>query len=341
MLSSLFLNIAIFNAAALSRDSKKILSILIKVIVFILIAWFVYNKVHSNNNLHHFKSLLSSFSSAKIFFISISLFMLMALNWLLECFKWRYLCRPVQQIDFSTSVISILSGLSWAVFTPNRIGEYGGRVFFLEPRKRLFGVVAMGVGAFAQMIITNIIGSLSLCWFLTYYLDMASWAIFLCWAAAITFALSLYLLYSHVHWVSDLTAKVNWLSKVQRFLNLLKRYDKQALSTVFLYSAARYLVFTSQYCLLMQTFIPALPFLPMLFMVFILFFIQSALPSLDLLDVGVRSLTASYFFSFITQEELAVMASAASIWFINLIIPAILGSFFVFKINFFGTAHRE
>ena len=71
-------------------------------------------------------------------------------------------------------------------------------------------------------------------------------------------------------------------------------------------------------------------------MIFILFFIQSALPSLDLLDIGVRSMTATYFFAFLTHQDIAIMAATACIWLVNLIIPAILGSVFVFKLNFFG-----
>lgn len=103
-----------------------------------------------------------------------------------------------------------------------------------------------------------------------------------------------------------------------------------------LYSLARFCVFTTQYLLIIHLLIPEIPYHQASFLVFILFFIQSALPSLDLLDIGVRSMTATYFFSFITNQEIAVMASAALIWLVNLIIPAILGSFFVFKLNFFG-----
>ena len=83
---------------------------------------------------------------------------------------------------------------------------------------------------------------------------------------------------------------------------------------------------------------PAIPVFPMMMMVFILFFIQSALPSLDLLDVGVRSMTASAFFAYITDQNIAVMAAVSSIWFINLIIPAVLGSVFVLKLKFFDRA---
>jgi hypothetical protein len=80
---------------------------------------------------------------------------------------------------------------------------------------------------------------------------------------------------------------------------------------------------------------PGIPVVPMMMMVFILFFIQSALPSLDLLDVGVRSMTASAFFVYITDQKLAVIAAVSAIWLINLIIPAILGSVFVLKLKFF------
>ena len=73
----------------------------------------------------------------------------------------------------------------------------------------------------------------------------------------------------------------------------------------------------------------------MMMMVFILFFVQSALPSLDLLDIGVRNFTASFFFMYITDQKIAVMAAVSSIWLINIIIPAILGSVFVLKLKFF------
>ena len=86
----------------------------------------------------------------------------------------------------------------------------------------------------------------------------------------------------------------------------------------------------------MLVIIPDIAFLPMLLLIFILFFVQAALPTLDLFDFGVRSVTASYLYAHITGQDIAVMAIASCVWFINLILPAILGSVFVLKINFFG-----
>ena len=87
--------------------------------------------------------------------------------------------------------------------------------------------------------------------------------------------------------------------------------------------------------------VPGIDYMHILMLVSILFFVQSSLPSLDLLDIGIRSVTALFFFKFVTNQNTAVVACIASIWFINIIIPAILGSYFVFKLNFFGSDKRS
>jgi hypothetical protein len=231
----------------------------------------------------------------------------------------------------------VLCGLAWAIFTPNRIGEYGGRVLFLNPKKRVFGVIGMGMGSISLMVITNVVGVLASCWFIYVYLNIQGlWFIGVSLLALI-YASFFLLLYFRIGLINNLLLKVRFLKRYQRFFGLLLRYDQKKLRKIFVYSIIRYVVFTSQYCLLMQVLIPSLPFFEMVMMVFILFFVQSALPSLDLFDVGVRSITASYFFGFLTDHSVAIMAIAACIWFVNLIIPAIIGSFFTFKIKFFDT----
>jgi len=324
----------------LNAQLKKIISLGIKISVLILVAWFIYRKLDDNQNLREFKILIAELEPAVISITIAALFTLMLANWLLECVKWKYLCKPIQHISFAKAFESVFCGLSWAIFTPNRIGEYGGRVFFLKPRKRIFGVVAMAVGAFAQMVITNIVGAVALLWFLYEYQHPSFWVFVGCCVLVAVFCGTMGILYFNVNLLSKFIHRIKILSKVQRFFSLLARYHTKQLWYVFILSLARFVVFTSQYCLIMQVLVDNLPLFPMIMMVFILFFIQSAIPSLDLVDVGVRSLTAGYLFAFITKQELAVMASAASIWFINLIIPAIIGSVFVFKINFFGSSNN-
>jgi hypothetical protein len=99
-------------------------------------------------------------------------------------------------------------------------------------------------------------------------------------------------------------------------------------------------VFSTQYFIMFYWLIPNLHYGDIVMMVCILFFIQSNLPSLDLFDIGVRSVTALFFFNYVTDHNASVVACTASIWLINIIIPAILGTYFVFKLNFFGSLKR-
>ncbi|SEM02481.1 hypothetical protein SAMN05216436_101185 [bacterium A37T11] len=303
-----------------------------------LVAWLLYHKLSDHRSLANFVTLMKQTDRTDMFVMLSVLFLLMLVNYLIESIKWRFLCQPFEAISLWRSLESVFCGLTWAIFTPNRVGEYGGRVLFLPPRKRVFGVVAMGIGALAQVVITNIVGSLSLCWFLGRFLQVHGWLNGLMWLAGLLYSGAFLLLYFRVSLLNRLLNKLTFLKKFLRFFNLLSQYQPHQLTRIFAYSLLRVGVYTSQYALLMQMMIPALPFFPMLAMIFLLYFAQTLLPTLDLFDFGVRSLTASYFFGFITTQEVAVMASASCIWFINLIFPALVGSVFVLKINFFETA---
>ena len=266
--------------------------------------------------------------------------LLMLLNWFIECIKWRFLLKPVERINIWRAVESVFCGLTWAIFTPNRIGEYGGRVFFLSPRKRIFGAMAMAVGAVSQMIITNILGALAVLWFIGKFIPLNFWLHYAIAFLVIVFCSFFILFYFNIRWLNNLLLSIDFFKQFRQILGILTRYRKAALLKTLIYSLSRFVVFTSQYCIIIMTLIPGMHIFEMCMMIFILFFVQSALPSLDLLDIGVRSMTATYFFSYITDQEVAIIAVTACIWLINLVIPAILGTVFVFKLKFFGTSNH-
>jgi len=261
---------------------------------------------------------------------------LMLVNWLLEVVKWRYLASKLERISFWQSFQSVFCGLTWAIFTPNRIGEYGGRVLFLQPQNRAKGAVAMGVGLFAQLVLTSVAGSLSIAWFICKFLSTPLTVQFGVWLLAIIYAAGFVILYFNVKWIDALVGKIKFLARIKPFFEVLEHYSTRELCIVLLNSLARFIIFTSQYIILMKLTLPELPLLSMILIFFFLFFGGGALPTLDIFDFSVRSFVASNLYSYITTQEIAVMAIVSCIWFVNLILPAIFGSIFVFKINFFG-----
>lgn len=304
--------------------------------VLILTAVFIYQKLNNNTNLKNFVDLINGLNKTSVGLTLIIVILLMLINWFIESLKWQFLLKRIERISLLKAIESVFCGLTWAVFTPNRIGEYGGRVFFLSSKKRIQGVVAMSVGHIAQMVITNISGAIAVLWFI-HQLQKVDFWIFLSLIFLVSmFCLFFLVFYFNIQWLNSLISNIKFLKKFRRFFNILKAYTKEELAKVMLYSVFRFAVFTSQYLLVMKLLIPEIAMYQSALLVFILFFVQSALPSLDLLDFGVRSMTATYFFGYITNQEVAVMAAAALIWLVNLIIPAIIGTFFVFKLKFFG-----
>lgn len=324
----------------MKSQTKKILSIIIKISVLVLAFGFIFKKVSDNQNISNFKSLLATVSLQSAIMIIVAVFLLMFVNWFLESLKWKFLLSDIEKIGTWKAIESVFCGLTWAVFTPNRIGEYGGRVFFLSPRKRIKGLVAMSVGSISQLVLTNILGALALFWFFINFTKLHSILLFSIGFLVLLFCFFMLLFYFNIQWLYTLLMKINFLKRYRRFFIIFSRYNYQDIVRILIYSTLRYLVFTIQYFLVINLLIPDIQLFEMTMVLFIFYFIQSALPSLDLLDIGVRASVATYFFAFVTNQELAIMAAIASVWLINLIIPAILGAVFVLKLNFFGRSNN-
>lgn len=320
----------------MTKNQKKYLNYAIKLTIVGLAFWFVVSKINNQQNLIAFTSLMQEISTNTLYITLSVVILLMLCNWFLEVVKWKYLSKGLEQISYWKAIQSVFCGLTWAIFTPNRIGEYGGRVMLLAPENRARGAVLMGVGLFAQLVLTSFFGALSIAWFVTVFIEAPSSVIFAIWIIAIIYAASFLLLYFNVSWIDQLVGKIKWLNKVKPFFSVLVDVSIRELFHVLLLSLARFIIFTSQYVILMLVFLPEIPLVSMVLMIFILFFVQAAVPSLDIFDFSVRSFVASNLYSYVTTQELAVMAIVSCIWFVNLILPAIIGSFFVLNVNYLG-----
>lgn len=315
---------------------KKILSIGIKVAILGMASWYIYSRLNNNSAISDFTKLINELNPVNVFLVIAVLLLLMLLNWFLEALKWKFLTQKVEKISTWKAVESVFCGLTWAVFTPNRVGEFGGRVFFLSPNKRIKGALAMTVGALGQLVLTNVLGSMALSWFISSFMGLNPLINLSITTLALIFSGFFLLFYFNMHWLNGLLTRIVFLKPYGRFFIIFSKFNGSELIKILALCFSRILTFSTQYFIIIRFLIPEIDFLDMVMIIFIFYFVQSSMPSLDLFDVGLRTTTASFFFSFITDQEIAVMAAVASIWLINLIIPAILGSVFVLKLNFFG-----
>ncbi len=67
------------------------------------------------------------------------------------------------------------------------------------------------------------------------------------------------------------------------------------------------------------------------------FWVMAIIPSVAIADLGVRGEAAIYFLSSFSTltNPIAILLSTTLLWIINLILPALIGCFFVFKMKLF------
>ena len=122
-------------------------------------------------------------------------------------------------------------------------------------------------------------------------------------------------------------------SKIQSFFKLVQQYNFSVYGRVIIYSFLRYVVFTIQLFTLMQLFSDfSLP-VYYLWLVPIAFLLQSIVPVPAISDIGVRVGVCSLLFGGYISN-VALVQSVTCLWAINLILPGIIGAFFLVASNF-------
>jgi hypothetical protein len=248
---------------------------------------------------------------------------LMLANWSVEVLKWRLLMRPVQSLSFGRAFTATLAGTTVGLITPNRVGEFAGRVLFLDPEHRVEGGFATLLGSIAQFVSTLLMGGLAMLAGGAAVHGLAAspllgavvmWSAFLIGCAAVA-------LYFSPATFGRLLLAIPWLRRFERHARVLDTIDRGTLRNVLVLSLARYAVFTLQFALLAHALagtglVSALRTVPVVFLV------TTLVPTTALTELGVRSSVAA---TFIPGDEAAIVAASALLWVVNLVVPALAG----------------
>ncbi len=315
---------------------KSLLNWFIKAGIAVLAVVFIWQKLDNNKNLNDFRQIIHGLNTTKVSLVIVAIFLLMLINWITEACKWQMQLKGIATISMWTSIQSVFCGLTVGVITPNRVGEYGSRVFFLSPRHRIYGLVAMFSGALAQFILITIGAAVAICTFLHRYKGIDIRIIFVLAVIFGLFSAMLILLYFNMGLIQGLVDKIKFLSRYKHFLNILYDYKKTFLIKILLICLFRLFLLIFQYYLIVHLLIPALTFAQVTLMIILIISAQTVLPTIEVLDIGVRGATSVYFFSFITHQDVSILAASSLIWFINLMAPAVIGLAFVYKLKLFG-----
>ncbi|GAA3929298.1 hypothetical protein GCM10022406_13460 [Hymenobacter algoricola] len=261
---------------------------------------------------------------------------LVPVNWGLEAWKWWRLARHLEPVSFRRSFRAVLVGLTLGFVTPNRVGDYAGRIIELKSR-RLDALGAVFLGRYCQLVVTVLAGTAGLLYFLlTFYLrGYPASGLGLVVATVLLNLLVLLPLYRSRLLLAALTL-VRPLRRFRRYLAVMPTYSARAIHVVLAISALRYAVFCAQFGLLLLAYDAHAPFGPGFAAIAGTFLLKSLVPSLNALaDVGVRELSATHLFGLLHEPALPVLSASLSLWVLNIALPSAAGLLFVLRLKVF------
>jgi len=323
---------------------------LIKILIIILSFGFILHRlVFKYNASDLFEGLEQIVEQPGFLALFVVVLLIMPFNWGLETLKWRFLIKKIEKVSFARSFIAVFAGITIGTFTPNRSGENLGRVFILEHANRWEGVFITFIGSLSQILITMIFGSAAYLYFFivrTDYFEGHHYSIYL-FMLILSWIITFFstVLYFRISWLNGFIRRFV-PKKHDLFISHLKvfsYYKTTELLRVLFISLCRYVLFAIQfYVLLWICRIHFTVFEGMIFIALMYLFI-TAIPSITLSEIGIRGsvgiflLEIFYFSNPALVDQLAPKALLASflIWIINLIIPALIGEFFILKLKFF------
>jgi uncharacterized membrane protein YbhN (UPF0104 family) len=242
----------------------------------------------------------------------------------------------VQAVSFFKAFKAILSGVSFSVSTPNQVGEYLGRILYMDEGNRLRTIALTIVSSISQLIITLIMGCIGL--FVLMPQIGSLQVISFPWDRMILYGVILVLIVILLFYFR-LSLIVKWFHRIagnQRYIYLVEALESLSagllLRLLFL-SAVRFLVFILQYYLLFVLFSVDISWAETFFAASVNFLVMAAIPSLAIADIGLRSEVGLRLFGLFSTNSLGILMTSICIWFINLILPAIAGSLLILGIK--------
>ncbi len=311
---------------------KKYLSIIIKIVIVFFSFYFIYHQLIENKSFEELdiSVLIDTVKKNKVYLVGVIL--MMFLNWLVEALKWRYMISKIENISIMTAYRAVFTGITVSTFTPNRIGEYGGRVFCLEKGDRIKAVFITVLCSMSQLLVTILFGSISL---FILFDEILIDKTFL--SVSLLILLNLFFLFSYfnISNIVNFLGKFKLIKSFKKYLEVLVMYNYKDLIIAFIYSNTRYFIFSLQFIILLHVFGINISFMDAILSVMLIFFFITITPTITIAEIGVRGSVAIFVLGLFSSNDIAILSSTTLLWLINLIIPAIIGSFFIFSLKFF------
>ena len=317
----------------MTKKLKILLNYYLGPLLFVILSFSLYHQIVNKPQINTQWSLIKeSATNSKLWIVVL----LMFVNWGIEAKKWQLLINHIQQFSFYKALKSVLAGCSITMLTPNRVGEFGGRIIYVDNNSKIKAISLTIVGSISQLLVTLIMGCFGLL-FLKYFSNESAnileilphfWQSFII-SLSVGVTLILLLFYLRLSWIVKLIEKVPVLQNFTKHISVLQEFNNMQLIQILSLSCLRYLVFVLQYVLLLQVIQIHIAGLLAFMLITIFYLFMAIVPTFGFIELPVRIGASWEILKLYTTNEIGVGAVALGIWIINLVIPALIGSILI------------
>lgn len=323
----------------MNKSTKIWLNYLVGAAISLLLLWVIYvqivkqiNGIDSSTWQHTGKPIYLAVAIALVF-----------VNSFLESFKWYTLMSWAAPVKYLTALAAYFAGIAFSILTPNRVGEYPGRILYLGGANTIRYLVVSVSGILAQLAGIYFLGMIGLSYYHMHKLSLTGTIIGgisipdIVAKGAWVVCIIINIVIAVMYWRSDvwlpLVATSKRLRRFALYSKLMNRISNANKMKVLVLSLLRVMVFTAQFLFLLLWLNVDVPLLQGFCMAALFFWVMAVVPSLALTELGVRGAVGLYIFGQVSPNSIGILAATTSIWVINLILPAIIGSILITKMK--------
>ncbi|HMW95595.1 MAG TPA: lysylphosphatidylglycerol synthase domain-containing protein, partial [Chitinophagales bacterium] len=202
---------------------NKYINFLIKLGVLIFLFVILYKQLFLNqsfkNAIQHFK-----ISTDGNVYLIYSVIILMIINWSVETIKWKFLIDKIHFISWLDALEGILFGITFSMFTPSRVGEFGGRVFALNS-DRIQAIVSTILGSATQLVANISLGVIGFLSYLLIFEKFEKYTLSIVFFLALFLVLLLHICLFNLDIIATKFPKVKQLENIRKYIDIISLYS--------------------------------------------------------------------------------------------------------------------
>lgn len=283
------------------------------VLLIVCVTYIVFKITHSQQHLSEWFALGPEKTAGLLVTLA-----LMPLNWILEGLKWKILLAKQQErISLKDATVSVLIGVAAGIFTPNRVGEFAGKVVSLKNTPSSTVIKLNILAGTAQSLATLFFGTIALCFIHEIAINKPVLILF----SALLISIATYI-YTKSNWLFKLFNKLSSNKIHYPEIELIEPRTKVLILGL---SFVRYAVFAAQFILLLHFSGIHLSLITLAGLVSVTFLISTIMPTFALSEIAVRGSVAVFVIGSLSNQEAIILADSFLLWIINIALPALFG----------------